>query len=137
MNMSKPTKVLSFNTHMSCEDLTSLKQRDPFSYYSIPGVRSAKILLKEIDDSTDLDDCRLARNCTSCPSRLQTSQPGKLTVKRSSCISFECHPDLILYEDLEEEITDDDDLSDDEEFDVILTRLSLNKGVDNADAIAQ
>ena len=131
MPTSKPTKVVSFNKKMSADDLSSIKQKDAFMYYSIPAVRSAKLLQKEVEESTNLDDSQLTRNWISCPSRLQTTQLGKkdgsLIVKRSSRISFECHPTLL--DDLEEEDSggdndcSDDDFSDDP-FDSMLKSLS-------------
>ena len=55
--------------------------------------------MKEIDTSNLGEASGVSRNCVSCPSRLEsvrsnTSQSNKVT--RSSCISFECHPDLLL-----------------------------------------
>ena len=85
--------------NMSDKDLKSLKMQDPFSYYSIPGVRSASLLGKDIDTS-DLGTCRI-KGTSSCPARLQTEQSktqSLTTVTRSTRISFECHPDLLLEE---------------------------------------
>ena len=39
-------------TNMGLQDLRSLKQQDSFLYYSIPGVRSAKMLFKEVERRT-------------------------------------------------------------------------------------
>lgn len=84
--------------------LKSIRKQDPFTYYSIPGIRSAKILGKEIDTS-NLVTCRLARSCTTIPARTQSlqvkAQPH--TVTRSTRISFECYPDLLLLEELNNE----------------------------------
>mmetsp|Transcript_9170 Transcript_9170/g.15941 ORF Transcript_9170/g.15941 Transcript_9170/m.15941 type:complete len:147 (-) Transcript_9170:162-602(-) len=85
---------------ISADDLKSIQSKDPFLYYSIPGVRSSKVLMRDIDIS-NLGRSQF-RNCRSCPSRLETvqynSQPHRVT--RSSCISFECHPDLLFEDDL-------------------------------------
>ena len=94
----KPKTIALKN--ISDKDLKSLKKQDPFSYYSIPGVRSASLLGKDIDTS-DLGSCRI-KGTMSCPARLQTEQVkahSPTTVTRSKRISFECHPDLLL-EDL-------------------------------------
>lgn len=102
--------------NLSTCDLKSMKKSDPFLYYSIPGVRSAKILGKEIDTS-DLKRCRMPRNSTSCPSRLQAvqcaSQSDHTLVTRSKRVSFEIHPDVLLFEALGifDEETDDDQAS--------------------------
>ncbi|KAL7528658.1 hypothetical protein ACHAXR_002554 [Thalassiosira sp. AJA248-18] len=99
---------------MSVKDLKSIKKNDSFLYYSIPGVRSAKMLMKDIDASKGLtkvlSTCELKRNsCNSSSLRLQTLPQGNdLTVKRSSCISFECHPD-VFFQDF---ILDDEECAD-------------------------
>ena len=95
--------------NMSAEDLKSIKKQDPFLYYSIPGVRSAMFL------STDIDTSDLGASKTkSCPSRLQTTR-GKArssrTTTRSSCISFECHPDLMMEDLLSDLSLEDEELS--------------------------
>ena len=94
ISKKKPKKEIDIR-NISTDDLKSIQRQDPFMYYSIPGVRSAKLFMKEIDSS----NLGLNRNCGSCPSRLgsvhdNAPEPHKVT--RSSCISFECHPDLLL-----------------------------------------
>ena len=100
--------------NIGTKDLMYIKKQDPFLYYSIPEVRNAKTLGRDVDPS---------------------AQPPR-TAKRSSCISFECHPDL-LFEDLLSDLSllDDEDASmvselsnmderqdsqEDEDFDVML-----------------
>ena len=82
---------------ISANDLVSIKREDPFMYYSIPGVRISKMLMKDVDTSDLSASSTIKRSCFSSPSRLETVQ-GKAqeTVVRKSCISFECHPDLLL-----------------------------------------
>ena len=84
---------------ISANDLVSIKREDPFMYYSIPGVRISKMLMKDVDTSDLSASSTIKRSCFSSPSRLETVQ-GKAqeTVVRKSCISFECHPDLLLDE---------------------------------------
>ena len=109
----KPKTIALKN--ISDKDLKSLKKKDPFSYYSIPGVRSASLLGKDIDTS-DLGSCRI-KGTMSCPARLQTEKvkaQSSTTVTRSKRISFECHPDLLL-EDL---VNSDEDLTGLEDFDL-------------------
>lgn len=71
-------------------DLRAIRSRDPFLYYSIPAVRSAKMLLKDID-VTNLGRSAMERSC------------HQSVVKRCTCMSFECHPDLLLADDLMED----------------------------------
>jgi hypothetical protein len=86
-------------SNLSAQDMQSLKQDDPFLYYSIPAVRRATFNLEEPDMS-------------------QSSLGQSTTVKRCTRVSFECHSDLIM-EDLFGEI--------DEEFDQLdLERLDLD-----------
>ena len=81
---------------VSANDLKSIEKQDTFLYYSIPGVRTAKLLGRDIDTS-DLATSRIPRDRGFNAKQDKASQSQ--TVTRSSCISFECHPDLLL-EDL-------------------------------------
>mmetsp|Transcript_6311 Transcript_6311/g.11241 ORF Transcript_6311/g.11241 Transcript_6311/m.11241 type:complete len:171 (+) Transcript_6311:224-736(+) len=129
---SRKTKRVDVNK-ITSKDLKRMQKKDPFLFYSIPGVRSAKMLLKDIDTS-HLGDSQF-RNCSSCPSRLETvkfeAQPQ--TVIRSSRISFECHPDLVLeddYDDLFDDDTDDcfdPDDEDDDALDFLMEALVEHK----------
>lgn len=94
---------------VSANDLKSIEKQDTFLYYSIPGVRSAKVLGRDIDTS-DLATSKIPRDRGFKAEQDKASQSQ--TVTRRSCISFECHPDLLL-EDLL-----DDDASSDEDFDL-------------------
>ena len=80
-------------TAVSADDLRSIKKEDPFLYYSIPGVRSAKLLGQEVDIN-NLGTSRFS----SCLVQGRPVQPAQTAI-RSRCISFECHPDL-LFEDI-------------------------------------
>ena len=102
----KPKKQIDLKTVSSANDLKSLQKQDPFLYYSIPGVRRASLLGRDVDTS-DLVTSGMARNCISCPARLEQDKAQQTqTVTRRSCISFECHPDLLLEDMLDD--TDDD-----------------------------
>ena len=80
----KPKTIALKN--VTAEDLKSIEKQDKFLYYSIPEVRRAKLLGRDVNTS-DLEAI------------LQTEQ-GKVqsltTVTRSKRISFECHPDILL-----------------------------------------
>ena len=68
-------------------------------YYSIPGVLQASVRRKDEDYS---DIVSLSHIDSHSPSPSQASK-----VSRRTCISFECHPDVLLAE-LEQEIGDRD-----------------------------
>lgn len=90
----RPGKQVNIK-NLSSADLLSLKKKDAFSYYSIPAVRSAALLNKEVDLSK-LKESTFKR---SCPSRTQTtSEVSPETVLRASRVSFECHIDQLLTE---------------------------------------
>ena len=121
----KPSKQLDLTKIHSQADLDTIKSQDPFMYYSIPGVRSAKVLF---NDDMDIDTAGLSqleledgRRRRSCPDRIeiaidecdsssdesscapsapqeeeqQCPKPLK-KVTRETRMSFECHPDLLL-----------------------------------------
>ncbi len=98
-----PTEV-NVSKFISAQDLKSLKERDPFLYYSIPEVREATIRLE--DDDLDMHQVALNgmkrySNSKSCPTSIQSSRASEAVIKVKRCKrhSFECHTDLLL-EDL-------------------------------------
>ena len=72
---NKPKETVDLNLISNLEDLKSIQEQDSFMYYSIPGVRKAKVLMEDID---------------------MTNLIGAPVVSRKSRISFECHPDLFI-----------------------------------------
>ena len=108
--------VPSANRHINIKalgqlDLESLKKNDPFMYYSIPSVRDADMFLEEIDVSMiDQPHPKGRKYCT--PNRKididdETSSSQSIVARRT-CISFECHTDLLMYDILNEIETEDD-----------------------------
>ena len=98
-----PTQV-DVDNSISEKDLKSLKKRDPFLYYSIPGVRDATVRLKRTDDMHQIVQNGL-RRCQSCPesSKASSGTPRRseplapvAKVQRRTRLSFERHPDLLL-----------------------------------------
>jgi hypothetical protein len=87
------------------EDLKTLRKQDPFLYFSIPAVRTATLLSRDVDMAS-LQGGQCSRRA-SCPSRIDSTPPTK--VERRTCISFECHTDLLL-EDCFDEMANDDEL---------------------------
>ena len=107
---AEPTpKEVEVNNSLSAKDLKSLKKRDPFLYYSIPGVRDAAILQMGHDDDVDMHQVAqngLQRHCQTCPATMETSCTSQpvTKVKRCTRVSFECHGDLLI--DLDELVKD-------------------------------
>jgi hypothetical protein len=67
---------------MTPKDLDDLKTRDPFMYHSIPAVREASLLHKDVDGS------------------ILTSHGASNVVKRQKRITFECHSDKLFIDDM-------------------------------------
>ena len=84
----KPKKEVDLKHITSLDELKSIQKQDPFMYFSIPGVRSAQVLMKDIDMS----------NLLGASAEAGRSQK----VSRMTCISFECHPDLLLDDSLDD-----------------------------------
>eukprot|EP00985_Skeletonema_marinoi_P029915 scaffold29627_cov80-Skeletonema_marinoi.AAC.2 len=90
-------KEVNVNNSLSAQDLKSLKKRDPFLYYSIPGVRDATVRLEHDVDMHQIAQKGLKRHCQSCPAKLTSSISEPVAkVKRCTRVSFECHTDLLL-----------------------------------------
>mmetsp|Transcript_17015 Transcript_17015/g.35771 ORF Transcript_17015/g.35771 Transcript_17015/m.35771 type:complete len:100 (+) Transcript_17015:403-702(+) len=49
VRLRQPKKLNTSN--ISAKELNSIQKQDPFMYYSIPGVRSARMLMQDIDTS--------------------------------------------------------------------------------------
>src|SRR5210317_1334195 len=113
------------NKALSAQDLRSLKKQDPFLYYSFPGVREASIQQKRVD-MHQLAQEGLRRTCASCPASIQTVAMSDTTakVKRCTRVSFECAPDLLLEDLLEEGMTE---LSENEKSSLALAELRLDE----------
>ncbi|KAL7505111.1 hypothetical protein ACHAXN_004054 [Cyclotella atomus] len=67
---------------MSPQDLVDLKTRNPFMYHSIPAVRKAEMLHKDVDAS------------------ILTSDGASNVVMRQKQISFECYDSKLLIDDM-------------------------------------
>ena len=93
---------------VSANDLEEIEKQDPFMYFSIPEVRDAKLHMREID-MTKLREGTVRRNCVSCPSRLQSVQENSsCKVSRKTVISYECHPDELMKDWMNEDVSDDE-----------------------------
>ena len=104
-----PTQV-GLDKSISVQDLQSLKKRDPFLYYSIPGVRDATVRLEDAD--TEMH--QIAQNgLKTSASSIQSSGTTPIAkVERCTRVSFECHPDL-LWDEIDEITTDNEEALED------------------------
>ena len=100
----EPTEIDIGN--LSTEGLQALKQEDPFLYYSIPVVRRAALSFEEPDMS-----------------RISSNETTTTTVKRRTRVSFECHSDLLVMDDLLEDFEEAYDQSALEQMDLVLSKL--------------
>ena len=100
-----PKKIIDLG-NTSSEDLKSIKKLDPFMFHSIPGARCSSMLMQDIDTTCLVGTSSSRRS--SCPGRFQSAQSNEVT--RSTCISVEAHPDLLLEDDLLDGVDEDFDL---------------------------
>lgn len=82
------------------DEIKSLKTEDPFFYYSIPGVLAAKMTLKRVDYTSVQALCQGARHASSISEESKRRQTARTQVDRRSRVSFECHPSVLLEEDV-------------------------------------
>ena len=87
---SEQKKVIVDTIHLSAQDLKTLKKQDPFLYYSLPSS-----VRRNAGRNSDMD-------YMSSP---LIGKSSTTKVERRSCISFECHTDLVL----EDELLNDND----------------------------
>jgi hypothetical protein len=71
--------------------IRTLKKSDPFMFFSIPAAKDAVIYNKDIDIAAL---GALIGTLETTSSDEDKNRVG--VVKRQTCISFECHPDLLL-----------------------------------------
>ena len=86
---NKPKKTVDLKNITSLGDLKSIHKEDPFMYYSIPEVQRATVLMQDIDLTNIL------RGAPAQEAQDETPRASQ-KVSRSTRISFECHPDLLL-----------------------------------------
>ena len=107
---NKPKKTIDIRHITSLDDLKSIKKQDSFMYYSIPGARKATVRMQDIDMA----------NLGATPGHAVQDEAPQISQKvlRSTRVSFECHPDLLLVdlmnelEGLDLENLGEEDLSD-------------------------
>ena len=89
----KPKRGVDLKNITGPDDLKSIQKQDPFMYYSIPGVREATVLMRDIDTYILLGG---APQGVQEQSAQELAPPKSQRVRRTTRLSFECHPDLIL-----------------------------------------
>jgi hypothetical protein len=98
----KPVKQINLSD-LDSSDIASLKTKDPFMYYSIPGVRIASMLDKEIDWST-FDVSAPSSDHRNKKQKMTGSGPKEACiVVRKSQVSYECHPGIFDQEPANDE----------------------------------
>jgi len=100
-----PTRPMTVNIDDATTDtLNLIKYQDSFLFHSIQQVRRSEMLGKDTDTSNS-GTCSQTRKRNSSALGSSSDQEQRnaqpQTVTRSSCISFECHPSLLLEELLE------------------------------------
>ncbi len=100
------TKRVIDTTNLSEEDLQALRKEDPFLYYSIPTIRHSVLRIRSSAADADADvttqrsrkqeSARSRRVSRPSRSRVEVESSSSGMVERKSCISFECHTDLLL-----------------------------------------
>ena len=85
----KPKRGVDIKNITSRDDLKSIQKQDPFMYYSIPEVQRATVLMQDIDLTNILGGA-------PAQEAQDETQRASQKVSRSTRISFECHPDLLL-----------------------------------------
>ena len=110
MPIAKPKIKQVDVRNLSEKDAKSLHQQDPFMYYSIPGLRQATILLRDIDHS-NVETLRHGYAVLQVNNAQQRPGTTETIIPRRSRISFECHPDVHVA-DLFGDLFGDDDVLD-------------------------
>jgi len=121
---AKEPKTMDIVENISPDDLESIHRDDPFMYFSIPGVRMAKVLMK------DIDLANLGSTGHSSSPSSSDKGPKHQKVSRSTCISFECHPDLIL-EDLMEYGPEESDVDAETLMDILMSQFAPSPTQEN------
>ena len=117
--VSSQTQKIVDTRHLNAQNLKTLKKQDPFLYYSLPSsVRRNASTADGAGKDKDMDYmsspiiCKSISKSTAMPT---TTKSTSTKVERRSCISFECHPDLVLED---EWLSDDDAAAVNEGFEV-------------------
>ena len=117
MKINDEPKLQSEFSIDTVDDLQSIKEKDPFLYYSI---RPAVVKADVSNDETPSTKSYIARSS----SKRSKVQPR--TVTRNSRISFECHPDVLILEEFEDSLSKDADEDDIDCLDIFLQKVCVN-----------
>ena len=146
---TKPKQEMNLKCIKSLDDLKSIKQQDPFMYYSIPGVRDAKLRMKDdadIDYTSNLGVSVLGmmkRDIKSCPSRIIPSNKMRrlsLSKKKNEVWDDQSGSknnsgDVPSEEEEEEKVTRRTSISFEVHPDLILEDFLENMGSDDDDEV--
>jgi len=94
-------KVIVDTKHLNAQDLKTLKKQDPFLYYSLPSsLRRNAATADGAGRNNDMDymssPLTIGKSIGKSSTPTPTTKSTSTKVERRSCISFECHPDLVL-----------------------------------------
>jgi hypothetical protein len=108
--VEKPSEYINLRA-LGSTSVSSLKASDPFMYYSIPTLKNAAMLSKEVD----LSSCQVRGLLEHSSMDINRSDEESSPLVRRTRISTECHPGLIFqqYNMDDDDETDDEDDSDD------------------------
>ena len=119
MKINDEPKLQSEFSIDTSNDLQSIKEKDPFLYYSIhPAVVNANNVS---NDETPHTKSYIARSSSKRSKVLQSR-----TVLRNSRISFECHPDVLIFEEFEDLLSKGADEDDIDLLDIFLKKVCVN-----------
>jgi len=97
-------------TDISADELHLIKEQDPFLYYSIPTkVHQDPPRDRKRGSCTSLSSSSSDSSSSTEDRPLMQQQPTR-RVSRKSCISVECHPDLLMDDIFQNNVDLDDDI---------------------------
>ena len=119
MKINDEPKLQSEVSIDTANDLQSIKEKDPFLYYSIhPAVAKANV--------SNVQTPGTKSYITRSSSKRSKVQPR--TVTRNSRISFECHPDVLILDEFEEDLLSNDvDKGGIDCLDIFLKKICVNE----------
>ena len=119
MKINAEPKLQSEVSIDTSNDLQSIKEKDPFLYYSIrPAVAKANV--------SNVQTPGTKSYITRSSSKRSKVQPR--TVTRNSRISFECHPDVLILDEFEEDLLSNDvDKGSIDCLDIFLKKICVNE----------
>jgi hypothetical protein len=111
----KPIESIDISS-LSSSEVDSLKEKDPFMYYSIPAVRKSAMRSQEVDHSILGGDASPSSDASSQEGSRKSRKISQ-TITKKRRLSMEMHPDALMEE-----------LLNDSSF---MSRISMTSGSDD------